>query len=104
MLICCYVGRNDTESALDQVDQCIKRFKKFPAKRELTVKLIEAEDAEGLQRVMDFSSRVQSEMNGLYDLVFAFLQCGRVRQAKKVLEVYFSIWLDSNPLNIITNI
>lgn len=45
------------------------------------------EDAQRLQQVMDASIKVHGEMNSLYDLVFAFLESGRVRQAKKVLEV-----------------
>ena len=36
---------------------------------------------------MDLSIPVHGEMNSLYDLVFAFIECGKVRQAKKVLEV-----------------
>jgi hypothetical protein len=45
------------------------------------------EDAQRLQQVMDASIKVHGEMNSLYDLVFSFLECGRIRQAKKVLEV-----------------
>lgn len=59
-------------------------------KSTLATKFIEAEDAQRLQQLMDTSIKVHGEMNSLYDLVFAFLSCGRVRQARKVLEVWLS--------------
>jgi len=50
--------------------------------------LIEAEDASSLQRVTDLSSKVHGEINSLYDLVFAFVECGKIRQARKILGEY----------------
>lgn len=69
--------------------QCVETRKFTPLKSTLTARLIEMEDAQRLQQVMDASIKVHGEVNCLYDLVFAFLDCGRVRQAKKVLEVRF---------------
>lgn len=44
------------------------------------------EDAEKLQKLTDLSTVVHGEINSLYDLVFAFVECGRIRQARKILE------------------
>lgn len=67
--------------------QCVEKYRITPLKSTLTAQLIEKEDTQRLQQVMDASIKVHGEVNSLYDLVFAFLECGRVRQAKKVLEV-----------------
>ena len=57
-----------------------------PMKNELCKKLIEIEDANNLQKVTDISTAVHGEVNSLYDLTFSFIECGRVRQARKILE------------------
>lgn len=36
---------------------------------------------------MDFVSQTRGEMTMLYDLFFAFLQTGRYREARKIIEV-----------------
>jgi len=66
---------------------CVEKYRITPYKGALVTRLIEMEDAQHLQQVMDASIRVHGEMNSLYDLIFSFLECGRIRQAKKVLEV-----------------
>lgn len=66
---------------------CAEKYQVTPMKNKLTSKFIESENAQALQQLMDISIKVHGEMNSLYDLVFSFLECGRVRQAKKVLEV-----------------
>lgn len=78
------------ENALNTFLQCVEKYRVTPLKSVLTTQLIEKEDTQRLQQVMDASIKVHGEMNSLYDLVFAFLECGRVRQAKKVLEVFVS--------------
>lgn len=65
--------------------------------------LIEKEDAVRLQRIMDLSTEVHGEINSLYDLVFAFLDCGRSRQAKKILEVRSSRLPPSEGLVLLTS-
>ena len=39
-----------------------------------------------LQRLLDLSMETQGEMDALYDLAFSFIECGKTRQAKKVLD------------------
>jgi leucine-rich PPR motif-containing protein len=48
--------------------------------------LIQKEDAGNLQKVTDLSTDIHGEVNSLYDLVFSFVECGRIRQARKILE------------------
>lgn len=36
---------------------------------------------------MDLSIQVHGELNSLYDMVFAFVLCGKVHQARKLVEV-----------------
>ncbi len=69
--------------------ECVEKYRITPYKSALVTQLIELEDAQRLQQVMDASIKVHGEMNSLYDLIFSFLECGRIRQAKKVLEVMY---------------
>lgn len=39
-----------------------------------------------LQRLMDLCMEAHGEMDALYDLAFSFIECGKMRQAKKVLD------------------
>lgn len=85
-LIKVHLVRNELEKALEKFEWCVKHFKATPWKSELACRLIEAEDADKLQKLTDLSTTVHGEVNSLYDLVFAFVECGRIRQARKILE------------------
>lgn len=84
-VVCCF--RNDLQGALAQFEECCQQYRMTPWKNELTCRLIQAEDADALQHLTDLSTQVHGEINSLYDLVFAFVECGRIRQARKILEV-----------------
>nr|CAD7568028.1 unnamed protein product [Timema californicum] len=90
-LIKAHLARNDLTSALTEFEWCCHQYRATPFKNELTCKLIQAEDAAALQRLTDLSTQVHGEVNSLYDLVFAFVECGRIRQARKILERFNSI-------------
>lgn len=85
-LIKAYLLKDDMKGALDEFENCCRQYRATPWKNELTCKLIQAEDANSLQRLTDLSTEVHGEVNSLYDLVLAFVECGRVRQARKILE------------------
>ncbi|XP_017783732.1 PREDICTED: leucine-rich PPR motif-containing protein, mitochondrial [Nicrophorus vespilloides] len=85
-LIKVHLVNNDLNAALDKFEWCCKQFKATPWKNDLACKLIQNEDAENLQKLTDLSTSVHGEINSLYDLVFAFVECGRIRQARKILE------------------
>jgi len=82
-----YVFSNDIKGALDKFEWCCKTYRCTPWKNELALKFIQAEDAISLQVLTDLSTTVHGEVNSLYDLMFAFIECGRVKQARKILEV-----------------
>lgn len=85
-LIKAYLLKNDLAGAMEQFEWCCQNYRATPWKNELACKMIQAEDAASLQKLTDLSTQVHGEVNSLYDLVFAFVECGRIRQARKILE------------------
>lgn len=75
------------EAALKAFTSIVNRYKLTAYRSQLTQKLIETENAVALQQLMEGCVKVHGEINSLYDLVFCFLESGRVRQAKKIFEV-----------------
>lgn len=85
-LIKVHIVNNDLNKAVDVFELCCNQYNSTPWKNDLACKLIEAEDAANLQRLTDLSTNIHGEVNSLYDLVFSFVECGRIRQARKILE------------------
>ncbi|XP_054261805.1 leucine-rich PPR motif-containing protein, mitochondrial isoform X2 [Macrosteles quadrilineatus] len=81
-----HLVRDDLMGALKEFEECVKLHRATPYKNELTIKFIEKEDAANLQTIVDLSTQVHGEINSLYDLVLAFIECGKIRQARKILE------------------
>uniref|UniRef100_A0A8C1Z6W0 Leucine rich pentatricopeptide repeat containing n=1 Tax=Cyprinus carpio TaxID=7962 RepID=A0A8C1Z6W0_CYPCA len=63
-----------------------KQYNQLPKIHDLICGLVEKGDAELLQKVMEFLSQERGEMMMLYDLYFAFLQTGRYKEARKIIE------------------
>lgn len=74
------------DAAMKTFEMCCERYKCTPWKNELARHFIEKEDAASLQKLTDLSTPIHGEVNSLYDLMLSFLESGRVRQAKKILE------------------
>lgn len=85
-LVKVHLVKNDINKALEVFTDLCTRYRATPYKYELACRLIEKEDADNLQKITDLSTTVHGEINSLYDLVFAFIECGRIRQARKILE------------------
>lgn len=85
-LIKVHLVNNELKNAVDKFEEISNKYKVTPWKNELACKLIQSEDAINLQRVTDLSTNIHGEVNSLYDLVFSFVECGRIRQARKILE------------------
>ncbi|XP_067009709.2 leucine-rich PPR motif-containing protein, mitochondrial [Anabrus simplex] len=85
-LIKVHLVKEDLSAAVSQFEECVRKYRATPWKNELASKLIQAEDAAALQHLTDLSTQVHGEINSLYDLVFSFVECGRIRQARKILE------------------
>ncbi|KAH8419302.1 hypothetical protein KR222_004215, partial [Zaprionus bogoriensis] len=85
-LVKVHLIKDDIPNAINAFEQICQQHKTTPWKNELACRLIQKEDAANLQRLTDLSTGVHGEVNSLYDLVFSFVECGRVRQARKILE------------------
>lgn len=81
-----YLLNNDVQGALVEFEKCCKQYRCTPWKGELMKALIMKEDANQLQWLADLSTQIHGEVNILHDLVLAFVECGRLRQARRILE------------------
>ncbi|XP_071514137.1 leucine-rich PPR motif-containing protein, mitochondrial isoform X2 [Panulirus ornatus] len=81
-----HLAKDDLVGAMEEFEKICREHSVTPYKLELTTQFIKLEDAEKLQKIMDLSIKVHGELNSLYDMVFAFIESGRVKQAKKLLE------------------
>lgn len=78
--------KKDLKKAMEKFEWCVTHYKATPWKNELACQLIQNEDAANLQKLTDLSTVIHGEVNSLYDLVFSFAECGRIRQARRILE------------------
>ncbi|XP_066034599.1 leucine-rich PPR motif-containing protein, mitochondrial isoform X2 [Chamaea fasciata] len=85
-LITVHLEKDDMPAALDALINCYKKYGKILQLHNIYCKLVEKGDADHLQKVSDFISREYGDMMALYDLFFAFLQTGKYKEAKKVIE------------------
>ncbi|XP_037320697.2 leucine-rich PPR motif-containing protein, mitochondrial [Pungitius pungitius] len=85
-LITAYLDSKDLSGALEAALECQKLYSHLPRIHDIIVALMEKGDTELLQRAMDFVSQERGEMTMLYDLFFGFLQTGRYREARKIVE------------------
>ncbi|KAF6210429.1 hypothetical protein GE061_013535 [Apolygus lucorum] len=85
-LVKIHILRDDVEGALKKFEECCVKYRSTPWKNELTCKLIDREDAASLQKVADLSTQIHGEVNSLYDLVMSFVECKKMKQARKILE------------------
>nr|XP_046257799.1 leucine-rich PPR motif-containing protein, mitochondrial [Scatophagus argus] len=85
-LITAYLDSKDLPGALEATMDCCARYGFLPRIHEIIVGLVEKGDTELLQKAMDYVSQKRGEMIMLYDLFFAFLQTGRYREARKIIE------------------
>ncbi|KAL0881103.1 hypothetical protein ABMA27_002225 [Loxostege sticticalis] len=81
-----FLLKNNVEGALTQFELCCNQYRCTPWKGELMKTLIMKEDATKLQWLADLSTQIHGEVNILHDLVLAFVECGRLRQARRILE------------------
>ncbi|OQV14419.1 Leucine-rich PPR motif-containing protein, mitochondrial [Hypsibius exemplaris] len=85
-LVRVHVIKNDLPGAMKAFNDAFEKYKVTPLKSELIRRLIETEDTTSLQTVIDASIQLYGETNSLYDLAFAFIECGRTKQAQKIFE------------------
>ncbi|KFV70036.1 hypothetical protein N307_14457, partial [Dryobates pubescens] len=85
-LITVHLEKDDMSAALEALIDCYKKYGKVLQLHNVYCRLIEKGDADLLQKVSDFISREYGDMMALYDLFFAFLQTGKYKEARKVIE------------------
>ncbi|KAM8810067.1 leucine-rich PPR motif-containing protein, mitochondrial [Eudromia elegans] len=85
-LITVHLEKDDMSAALEALMDCYKKHGKILQLHNIYCRLIEKGDADLLQKVSDFISREYGDMMALYDLFFAFLQTGKYKEARKVIE------------------
>uniref|UniRef100_A0A3P8UUE2 Leucine rich pentatricopeptide repeat containing n=1 Tax=Cynoglossus semilaevis TaxID=244447 RepID=A0A3P8UUE2_CYNSE len=85
-LVTVYLNRKDLSGALDMAMQCQERYQVFPRVHDVLVGLIENGEKELLQKAIEFATERRGEMNALYDLLFAFLDAGQYKEARKIVE------------------
>ncbi|KAM6083028.1 leucine-rich PPR motif-containing protein, mitochondrial isoform 2-T2 [Chlamydotis macqueenii] len=85
-LITVHLEKDDMPAALEALINCYKKYGKILQLHNICCRLIEKGDADLLQKVSDFISREYGDMMALYDLFFAFLQTGKYKEARKVIE------------------
>ncbi|KAL7890234.1 hypothetical protein AOLI_G00024920 [Acnodon oligacanthus] len=85
-LVTAYLESGDLTGALEATMECHKLYSQLPRIHDIISGLVEKGDTELLQKAMDFVSQERGEMTMLYDLFFAFMQTGRYREARKIIE------------------
>uniref|UniRef100_A0A8D3DWS5 Leucine rich pentatricopeptide repeat containing n=1 Tax=Scophthalmus maximus TaxID=52904 RepID=A0A8D3DWS5_SCOMX len=85
-LITAYLESKDLSGALEAVIDIQKRYNHMPQIHNILVGLVENGETELLQKAIGVVSQERGEMNMFYGLFFAFLQTGRIREARKIIE------------------
>uniref|UniRef100_A0A8C5MAX7 Leucine rich pentatricopeptide repeat containing n=1 Tax=Leptobrachium leishanense TaxID=445787 RepID=A0A8C5MAX7_9ANUR len=85
-LVLVHLEKGDLPQALDAMIDCSKKYSCSPLMHNYLCRLMEARDTELLQKAMDHVSREKGEMAMLYSLFFAFLETGKYKEAKKIIE------------------
>uniref|UniRef100_A0A1A9WXE5 Uncharacterized protein n=1 Tax=Glossina brevipalpis TaxID=37001 RepID=A0A1A9WXE5_9MUSC len=81
-----HLVRDDIPNAMQTFGKICEQYKATPWKNELARRLIQAKDANNLQKLINLSTNIHGEINSLHDLVFIFVEYGRIRMARKILE------------------
>jgi len=82
-LIKVHVVQGELKQAVDKYEEICQKYRATPWENEIALRLMQAAN---LQRLTDLSTEMHSEVNSPYDLVFSFVECGRIRQARKILK------------------
>uniref|UniRef100_A0A8C2TCR6 Leucine rich pentatricopeptide repeat containing n=1 Tax=Coturnix japonica TaxID=93934 RepID=A0A8C2TCR6_COTJA len=85
-LITVHLEKDDMPAVLEALMDCYKKHGKILQLHNIYCRLIEKGDTELLRKVSDFISSEYGDMMALYDLFFAFLQTGKYKEARKVIE------------------
>lgn len=85
-LVQAYLKAAKFDEAVDKYEHLASTFKLVPMTMVLFTELIKNNKIELLQRAFDIFDRAHGEQNAMCRLAFAFVECGRVQQARAILE------------------
>lgn len=85
-LIQSYLKSSKFDEAVTKYEHLASTFNIVPMTMILFVQLIKNSQIELLQRAFDTYERIHGEQNAMYRLAFAFVECGKDRQARAIFE------------------
>lgn len=68
------------------IERIADQFRVTPKLHMVACELINREDVEGLQKILEISSKIHGKTNSFLNMAFAFVACNRVDQAKKIFD------------------
>ncbi|XP_055302388.1 uncharacterized protein LOC129568474 [Sitodiplosis mosellana] len=74
----------DVDATFNLFDRIAQQFHVTPLSLVLTCELIKLNDIEKLEKLLEIISKLHGQVNGFYDMAFAFTICGRIDQAKRI--------------------
>uniref|UniRef100_T1IYE6 Pentacotripeptide-repeat region of PRORP domain-containing protein n=1 Tax=Strigamia maritima TaxID=126957 RepID=T1IYE6_STRMM len=80
------IQRVDLKAAVDKFFEICRNYRTAPWRDMLLEEFVKIDDADTVQKIINECSAIYGEMNTMYDLAFAFLRCGRSREAKKLFD------------------
>lgn len=85
-LIKVYVNKGDLNTAIDKLIEVSTQYRLTPMVHDILSKLIDANDVDNLLRVMDFLNKSTGENNTDLSLLFAYISCNRLEEARQIAE------------------
>lgn len=85
-LVNVYLVQGDYENAIKTFLEIAEEYRYTPCKADLIIHCLEKKDPENLQKIMHMSNEIYGDTNSLFDLALCCLQCGKLKQAKKIFD------------------
>lgn len=82
-----YLDKNDIVSTVEGFERMVTTYKQTPLLDALLKHLIRTDDLTNMQRVVDIAVNVHGQQKCLAYMAFAFVDCGRLEQARCIFEM-----------------
>ncbi|KAJ6650150.1 Leucine-rich PPR motif-containing protein, mitochondrial [Pseudolycoriella hygida] len=86
-LIKVHLVNNDTKKALSAFTTIATKYNCTPWTHDLACNLIHSEDENNLKLLTELTAKIHGETYSLTNLVFAYVDCGRIQPARKYLKI-----------------
>lgn len=84
-LVKVHLLNDDFEAALKEFLELAENHRLTPCKQDLMIQCLEKKYPDQLQKIMNISNELYGENNALFDLAVCCLQCGKLKQAQRIL-------------------